>query len=161
MKSATNPTDAGLVIDAALGRLGSAQPAPGFEARLTARIAAAETSRSPKVFSFPFPARLGAAAVATALAAAAMLLVSTDHTPRRISLPPSVRIAPHGFGAASAARLPSQPVQATTRGRSVARPLKGRAVLSQHQARKTPGTGVPRSPFPASDSPAESSPPQP
>jgi hypothetical protein len=156
------PINAAPLIDEALRRIGRVELAPGFDARLTTRLAAAaEANRSARIVRFPFAARTGALAAA-ALATAAMLLVINDHTARKISLPPAVRIVHGGFGSANAVYAPTQPLHATIRGRSGVHPAKGRAVLRPQPARKTPGTAVPRSPFPAeSSSPSIPSPTQP
>jgi hypothetical protein len=105
---------------------------------------------------------MGATAAAAALAAVAILLVSNDHTPRRISLPPAIHVSQQGFGAAGGHVSPSQPVRATVRPRSVISRSKGRAVLAPRQVRKTHGTAVPQSPYPTAGSAADqTSPSQP
>ena len=135
-------------IDAALAHLGRIEPPAGFEARLTARIAAADAAPSTKVIRFPFGARVGA--TAAVLAAAAMLLVANDHTSRHISLPPTITIpaVSGGFGPAGRTVKTAGPMHPAI-ARSGAHPVKGRAVLAPKQPHKAGASAMPRTPLPA------------
>ncbi len=142
------------MIDQTLRRLGSATPRPGIEDRISTRLAheqsrlQAATIHRARFFGIP---RLAIGAAAGALACAAIVAGSVNHS-RRIQpvLPGIVAQPSSGVGAAAGERPANRPIEPppTGRARSVRRLPEGRAVISP-QSQRPAGVAVPKTPSPA------------
>lgn len=133
-------------IDRTLRVLGSANPAPGMEERIAARIARESVSKK-RVSFFSLPQlALGLAAAVTACAF--IVVGSVSHSRHILPVAPGLHLpgaSQPGVGAASAARVAPQPVTSLPqdRPRSVRQTENGRAVISSH-AKKPTGIAVPK-----------------
>jgi hypothetical protein len=160
----TSPHD--VRIDAALRVFTHAEPAPGLEYRVAARLAGARPERRIH-FSFAHGSgflvlrRLSAGALATAAGAA--IVVGTIHHSER-ALPPQVIRGGHtgGVGLANRLHVPTHampqaagidPAARLTAPRGAPH---GRANVSRNQAHRAPGAAVPRSPYPPGQQPSDS-----
>ena len=141
-------------IDRTLRRLGSVTPAAGIEDRITARLAQEESkararnARPTRFFAVP---RFAVGVAAGALAGAAIIVGSVNHSRRILPTVPGVQLpaGSSGLGAASAAHIADQPISPPSRGRarSVRQAGNGRAVISS-ETQKPAGVTVPRTPSP-------------
>jgi hypothetical protein len=141
-------------IDKTLRRLGSAEPAPGMEDRITARLARehaktqARDTRRARFFAVP---RFALGIVAATLACVAIVTASVNHSRRIQPIVPGIGLhsQPSGMDAAGAARPADRPISPTgaDRPRSVRQLPEGRAVISP-QTQKPAGVTVPKSPSP-------------
>lgn len=139
-------------INAALRRLGHAQPPSGMEQRLRARLqdkAAQPKSHSAKLLDFFLGQRILFATAAAGLACIVIVIGSVQFSHQR-SFPATTGIhlpAPgSGLGAASGARIAPQPIIAPEHGRarSEQKAASGRATISR-SAHKPKGVAVPES----------------
>jgi hypothetical protein len=140
-------------IDLTLQRLGSADPIPGMEDRIHARLARQEAAslRSPRSFSLP---RFAFATAAGAVACVAIIAGSISHSHRILPTAPGIQLpagSSSGLGAASAAHAATRPVAPApnARPRSMRKTVNGRAVISP-EAQKPAGVAVPKVPAPQS-----------
>jgi hypothetical protein len=145
-------------IDLALQRLGSADPPPGMEDRIHARLARHEavSFRSPRTFSLP---RFAFATMAGVVACAAIIAGSINHSHRILPTAPGIQLpagSSSGLGAASAAHVATKPVAPSPneRPRSMRKTVNGRAVISPEAQRPT-GVAVPKNPAQQSETSAE------
>ena len=140
-------------IDLALHRLGSANPVPGLEDRVSARLTRKEAAsfRAPRSFSLP---RFAFATMAGAVACVAIVAGSINHSHRILPTAPGIQLpagSSSGLGAASAAHVATRPVAPSPneRPRSMRKTVNGRAVISP-EAQKPAGVAVPKNPAPQS-----------
>jgi len=141
-------------IDEALRRLGSVTLPTGIEDRIKTRVAQAqrvESASAPRGRFFVIP-RFAFGAAAAALACAAIVVGSVNHSRRIQPVLPGIIASPSSgaVGSAGAARPANHPIEPSPAGRprSVRRLSTGRAVISP-QSQKPAGVAVPRSPSPA------------
>jgi hypothetical protein len=156
-------------IDAALRVFTHAEPSPGLESRVAARLAGA---RPQPRFHFGFAGgsgflvlrRLSAGALATAAGAA--IVVGTIHHSERTLPPQAVRGGQ--AGAVSSANRIHVPTRAMPQGAGIepgaplTAPLTaprgaphGRANITRNQAHRSAGAAVPRSPYPSNQQPSD------
>jgi len=153
-------------IDAVLRAYAHAEPAPGLESRVAARLASARP-RSRFHFSltgasaFLLLRRISAGALATA-AGAAIVVGTLQHSER--GLPPQIsrQREASGLKTAGASHIPTRAMpQGGSLNPSAPRVAPhGRAVVSRDQARHASGSAVPRSPYAPGQEPAASANPR-
>ena len=142
------------MIDQALHRLGSATPRPGIEDRISTRLAHEQSRLQAaaihRVRFFGIP-RFAIAGAAGALACAAIVVASVNHSRRMQPVLPGIVAQPSsGVGAAAGERPAIRPIEPSPAGRprSVRHLPEGRAVISP-QSQKPAGVAVPKTPSPA------------
>jgi hypothetical protein len=103
-------------IDNVLQVLGSAEPRPGLEKRIAARLAHTPSHRPVRFFGLP---RVAFATAAGAVASVAIIAGSVTHSHRILPIAPGVQLtgSGSGIGAAAGARVASKPVAAPEHGR--------------------------------------------
>lgn len=142
------------MIDQTLRHLGSATPRPGIEDRISTRLAHEQSrlhaARASHARFLGIP-RFAIGAAAGALACAAIVAGSVNHSRRIQPVLPGIGAPPaSGVGAAAGERPAIRPIEPspTGRARSVRRLPEGRAVISP-QSQKPAGVAVPKTPSPA------------
>jgi len=153
-------------IDAALQVYAHAEPEPGLESRIAARLSA---NRPGPRFRFSLAEftrllvlrRLSVGALAGATAA--VIVVGTVQHSHR-TMPPQVVRAPQtgGVGVANRVHVPTHPMpQGATIDPAAPRvPPHGRANVSRNPAHRASGAAVPRSPYPPGQQSSNSTEPQ-
>jgi hypothetical protein len=146
-------------VDAVLGLYAHAEPSPGLEARVAARLASARPSSRfqfsvARTSAWLVLRRISAGALATA-AGAAIVVGTIQHSER--SLPPQISRHGHSSGLtpATAGHIPTKAMpQGGSIDPSAPRPAPhGRATVSRDQPRHATGAVVPRSPYAPNEQP--------
>jgi hypothetical protein len=130
-------------IDSTLRLIGSADPRPGLENRIVARLAQAPAGKSARFFALP-----GLAFASAALAASVAIVVgSVNHSQRILPVAPGVQLSGGslGVGTVSGARVAPKPVAAPSGGR--ARSMRKPGIEPGPQK----GVAVPKGPLPQAD----------
>jgi hypothetical protein len=131
-------------IDTTLRLIGSAEPRPGLEKRIAARLAHAPVSKPVRFFGLP---RVAFASMAGALASAAIIAGSVNHSHRILPVAPGVQLTGNGsgMGAAAGARVAPRPVAAPANGRARSMRKPGTELNPPN------GVAVPKRPLPQGD----------
>jgi hypothetical protein len=136
-------------IDRTLRLIGSAEPRPGIEKRIAARLA-----HEPKTVRFLRLPRLAVASAAGLVASVAIIAGSVNHSRHMLPIAPGLPVsgaASSGIGAASTAKVAPKPIEPPAGGH--ARSMRGaahkagRATISP-DAQRPEGVAVPKSPVP-------------
>lgn len=140
----TQDSDIENQIDRTLRLIGSADPRPGIEKRVTARLAEASVYESVRPFGL---ARRAFASAIGMAACIAIIAGSVTHSHHIVPIAPGVPLpigGSAGVGAASAAKAAVRPVAPPAHGR----PRSMRKITGATDIQKPDGVAVPRSPMP-------------
>ena len=134
-------------IDRTLRLIGSADPRPGIEKRIAARLADAPARKTVRLLGLP---RLAVASAAGLVASVAIIAGSVNHSRHLLPIAPGIPVpadASSGLGAAAAAKVAPKPVTPPPTGhaRSMRKAGAGRATVSP-DAPKPDGVAVPKHP---------------
>jgi hypothetical protein len=138
-------------IDYTLRMIGSVDPRPGIEKRITARLADASAHTRIQGFSriFGLP-RLALASAAGMAACVAIIAGSVNHSRHMVPVAPGIQLISgpsDGVGAAAAVKVAPKPVAAPAHGRARSvRKAQNSAITPD--AQKPDAVGVPRTPLP-------------
>jgi hypothetical protein len=137
-------------IDRTLRLLGSAEPRPGLEKRIAARLAHAPVQTPARFLVLPRFA-VGAAGV---LACAGIIAGSVSHSRHLLPIAPGVQLQRNmdsGLGTAAAQKVAPKPVTPPLHGRARSMRKTGPGAAGLTDVQKPDGVAVPKAPLPQND----------